>query len=164
MAGWTWGLFVGLPLVAAQCSRTQDLNPSRFPIIELESGAAYNGSLCPGFWAWFRMPTNRNVTYTRLVPGADGIWEPEPVLEAMPHAVSVAVDAGYDSTNFRFTSLEVLVVNGTPPGEFPCANCYNEGEYAGTTHVHAPFTDRETITLGCSSVARAPSSSGPTAR
>ena len=139
-----------LPLVAAQCSAAQDFTPRRFSVIELDSGVPYNNSLCPLYWAWFQMPTHRNISYTQLVQGSDGIWSPETVTKAAHHAVSIAVDAGYDFDNYRYTSLTVFVVNGTPPGDFLRSEPYvqSEGEYVDYLHTYVPHTDRETITYG----------------
>ena len=65
-----------------------------------------------------------------------------------PHAVSIALDAGYDHTNFRFTTLSMIVVNGAPPSDYLRSEPYDAAAYSTALHVYEPYTDRETVAFG----------------
>ena len=134
------------PILALLCAN-QDFSDDVFFIKPLANGVTVNDTLCPQHWVWFSINTRTTTTYTRLEQqGAD--WVEIPVNESFSNAVSLSVDAGYDYTRYRFTTLAVLMVNGTPPVDLDGDEPYSEAEYAETLHVWEPYTDRETLAMG----------------
>ena len=132
------------------CQTSQDFGENDFAIEDLLAGVSVNNSLCPQFWHWFRIDTRRMVDSTALQQAADPRqWVEKPVSEELPHAVSIALDAGYDYQAYRFTSLTMLVVNGTPPADPLRDDPYDDGnDYGETHHFYTEATDRETIAFG----------------
>lgn len=134
------------PILALLCAN-QDFSPDVFFTKPLTSGVTVNNTLCPQHWVWFSINTRTTVTYTRLEQqGPD--WVERAVNESLSNAVSLSVDAGYDYTRFRFTTLAVLMVNGTPPVDIDKDEPYSAAEYSETFHVWEPYTDRETLAMG----------------
>lgn len=134
------------PILALLCVN-QDFSPDVFITKPLANGVTVNDTLCPQHWVWFSINTRTTTTYTRLEQqGPD--WVERPVNESFSNAVSLSVDAGYDYTRWRFTTLAVLMVNGTPPVDIGGDEPYSEAEFAETLHVWEPYTDRETLAMG----------------
>jgi hypothetical protein len=134
------------PILALLCAN-QDFSPDVFITKPLANGVTVNDTLCPQHWVWFSINTRTTTTYTRLEQqGPD--WVERPVNESFSNAVSLSVDAGYDYTRWRFTTLAVLMVNGTPPVDIDSDEPYSEAEFAETLHVWEPYTDRETLAMG----------------
>ena len=101
-------------ILAQFCNSQQDFSPEIFVTTPLTSGVRVNATLCPQHWVWFSMETRTLANYTRLEQ--QGVnWVHRPVSETINNAVTVAVDAAYDYQRWRFTTLSVLLVNGTPP-------------------------------------------------
>ena len=132
---------------------------------ELKSGESYNATLCPQFWAWFRIQTEKYVDVPTLTQNGSE-WREEMVRTWMPHGVSIAVDAAYEGDDptglpgqrpiWKFTSLEFIAVNGTPPGQWEKPNPYDNPEaWEGLLHARSMATDRETVALGFNSSAGA---------
>ena len=134
------------PILALLCAN-QDFAPDVFFTRRLTSGVTVNNTLCPQHWVWFSINTRTTVTYTRLEQqGPD--WVERAVNESLSNAVSLSVDAGYDYARFRFTTLAVLMVNGTPPVDIDKDEPYSAAEYFDIFHVWEPYTDRETLAMG----------------
>ena len=106
------------------CNSQQDFSPDIFYAVPLTSGVLVNNTLCPQFWAWFTIPTRTTVTFNRLEQqGAN--WVEVPVTQTIENGIQVSVDAGYDYERYRFTTLSVLMVNGTPPEDIGDAAPYS---------------------------------------
>lgn len=135
--------------VSAQqdCGSQQDFSPDIFSTLPLTSGVVANNTLCPSHWAWFTISTRVAASYTRLEQQGRN-WVDVPVTRTISNGISIAVDAGYDYVRYRYTTLAVLVVNGTPPADLGTADPWTENEYRNTHHVYEPITDRETLTMG----------------
>lgn len=116
-------------------------------VSDLEPNVPTNNTLCPGHWIWFRVVTRFPVKATALRQ-TGATWSLQPTAESQQHALSIALDAGYDEVNERFTSLSFLAVNGTPPKNILDSSPFGAVEYASVTHHYAPITDRETVSLG----------------
>ena len=145
-------------LLAQFCNTQQDFSPDIFFPSPLKNGVLSNGTLCPQFWVWFSISTTTVANYTRLEQqGAE--WVERKVSESVINAVSVSVDAGYDDLRYRFHTLAVLVVNGTTweglPADPGAVDPYSPAAYIDTLHVWAPYTDRETATIGFNDTAGA---------
>ena len=159
-------LLLALPSASAQlCASTQSFAEEDFAVTELKSGESYNATLCPQFWAWFRIQTEKYVDVPTLTQNGSE-WREEMVRTWMPHGVSIAVDAAYEGDDptgppgtrpiWKFTSLEFIAVNGTPPGQWEKPNPYDNPEaWEGLLHARSMATDRETVALGFNSSAGA---------
>ena len=144
---WTASLLL-VPIVYGQvCDNQQDFSEDRFAVLDLESGVPANSTLCPQYWVWYRIRTRPSTTWSSLQQ-AGSIWSQQPVTEVQTHGLSLLVDAGYDEINFRFTTLSMLIVNGTPPSDFYRINPYDADAYSTVYHVYEPYTDRETVAFG----------------
>lgn len=136
-------------LGAAQlCSGQQNfpLETTEF-IRDIEPGVPINDTLCPQHWIWFRVRTRFPVTSTRLA--LEGTtWSQQPETAVLPHGLSIALDAGYDDVNYRFTTLSMIVVNGTPPADILRADPYIAADYSAVYHAYEEYTDRETLAFG----------------
>ena len=141
-------LALALGRASAQiCGSQQDFSPDTFFTQPLTSGVVANSTLCPNFWAWFTIPTRTAVTYTRLEQQGRN-WVDVPVSRTITNGIAVSVDAGYDYVRYRYTTLAVVVVNGTPPVDLGTIEPWTENEYRNTHHIREPYTDRETLTMG----------------
>lgn len=150
-----WLAIVAAALVdhaAAQCSAQQEFfdDDDNFLVRELTPGVPNNDTLCPTHWVWYRVRTRIPVTYP-LLQQSGSVWSEEPVTEFMEHGLSIAADAGYDEVSLRFTSLSLLVVNGTPPvdeNRLASSDPYDAGAYGSVLSVYKAITDRETLAFG----------------
>ena len=134
------------PITALLCGN-QDFSPDVFITKPLSAGVVLNDTLCPQHWVWFSIASRTVTNYTRLEQqGPD--WVEREVNESISNAVSLSVDAGYDYTRWRFTTLAVLMVNGTPPVDIGNSEPYTDAEFMDTLHVWEPYTDRETLAMG----------------
>ena len=115
---------------------------------DLTPNVPANATLCPGHWVWFRIATLFSEPSSNL-RRTGNTWNLESEGEIQQHALSIALDAGYDEIHHRFTTLSLLAVNGTPPTNILDSNPYGNGdEYRDVMHVYEAVTDRETITFG----------------
>ena len=134
------------------CSNQQSFpsdEESWFWVTDLVPNVPTNNTLCPGHWVWFRVPTRFIVVGATELKRSGTSWNLQPTEQtAQQHALSIALDAGYDEVNNRFTSLSFIAVNGTPPTSILDSNPYSAADYAPVTHHYVPVTDRETLTLG----------------
>lgn len=156
-AGWlgssaVWLLALLPVLAAGQCSAQQEFYDANgnFLYNELQSGVPANGTLCPTHWVWYKVRTRRPVTWPRLQQDGS-VWSEQPVTEIMPHSLSILADAGYDEISMRFTSLSLLVVNGTPPiddNRLASSDPYDAARFVEVLNVYKPITDRETVAFG----------------
>ena len=129
-----------------ECS-SQQLFAADDPSVELPSGVAANLTLCPRHWSWFRLAVKKEVSIPVLMED-EGVWYESPTTETMDHAAAISLDAAYDYTSGRYSTLAMLVVDGLPPSVIATSEPYSTANYAGTYHVYERFTDRETITFG----------------
>ena len=64
------------------------------------------------------------------------MWRDLSFPQMMTHSAAISVDTSYDYVNGRYTSVSLIIVNGTPPGDFLRADPYSAVEYMDILHVY----------------------------